>query len=170
MTDGTEIFIGLGSNMDSPHAQIGLAADKLRRMLSEGGFAVARIMRSPPLGGPPQDDYLNTVCRLMSSRPPLEVLDVLLGIEDSQGRKRGVKWGPRTIDLDLLLFGTLRMDTPRLTLPHPGMTGREFVLRPILELAPGLIEPGTGVPYSDHLRRLTGGNAEATMEARSCRL
>lgn len=105
--------------------------------------ARSRVYETAPLG-PPQPDYLNAVVRLRSSLEPEEILDGMLALEASLGRERRERWGPRLIDLDLLAAGDLVLDTPRMTLPHPGIPHRAFVLRPWLDIAPEFVVPGQG--------------------------
>jgi 2-amino-4-hydroxy-6-hydroxymethyldihydropteridine diphosphokinase len=101
--------------------------------------------RTAPVGHEQQDDFLNAVCEVRTSLNASELLKVLQAVEHDAGRERsGLRWGPRTLDIDLLLFGELQLATPELTLPHPRMHERAFVLYPLQEIAPGLIVPGAG--------------------------
>jgi 2-amino-4-hydroxy-6-hydroxymethyldihydropteridine diphosphokinase len=107
--------------------------------------AISRFYRSAPLGPPGQPDYCNAVCAITTRWPPAMLLGALQGIEDAAGRKRGgERWGPRLLDLDLLLYDALVVDTPSLKLPHPQMHLRNFVLAPLADLAPALVVPGHG--------------------------
>ena len=150
----TLVFLGLGSNLENPPEQIRRALATLKAELSEGDFAAAPLYRSLPLGGPPQPDYCNTACRFSCSRTPEEILAALQTIEARHGRRRDVHWGPRTLDLDLLLCGNIRLESPGLRLPHPGIAEREFVLVPLLDLDPGLADPLSGLAYSTTLAAL----------------
>ena len=133
-------FIGLGSNLNEPKKQI---EDALCDMHKHGQISVqtcSHLYNSAPMGPQNQDNYINAVCQINTSLTPIELLDVLQNIEQLHGRKRtGERWGPRTLDLDILLFNNLSMDNDRLTLPHYGMAQREFVLVPLFEIAPDLI-------------------------------
>lgn len=138
-------FVALGSNLDEPVKQVekGLvhldAAADLRVVACSGLYA------SDPMGPENQPAYINAVCEIATTLSPLQLLETLLAIESDRGRKRDTgRWGPRVLDLDLLLFGQRILRTPRLTVPHPGMLERSFVLLPLLEIAPGCIVPGKG--------------------------
>jgi len=108
------------------------------------GLEVRRVSSyypTAPVGGPPQDEFLNAVAEVRTTLAPYELLHALHRIEDELGRTREVRWGPRTIDLDIILLGGTVMDEPRLIIPHPLMHQREFVLRPLCELAPDVLNP-----------------------------
>lgn len=99
------------------------------------------FLNSAPIGGPPQPDYLNAVAEIETDLPPRALLEKLQEIENALGRERKERWGPRTIDLDIILLGDLKIDEPTLTIPHPLMHQREFVLEPLCELAPDVRHP-----------------------------
>lgn len=135
-------FIGLGSNLDEPKTQILRAIAALRGLPLSRLTAVSRLYRSAPMGPADQPDYINAVAMLDTRLSPIELLDALQAIEQAQGRVRGAeRWGPRTLDLDLLLYGTERIESERLLVPHPGMAERNFVLYPLSELSPELVLP-----------------------------
>ena len=140
----TPAYVGLGSNLAGPEAQVRRALEGLGRLPRTRLLAASRLYRSPPMGPADQPDYVNAVAAVETDLPPLELLDALQALETAQGRVRGERWGPRTLDLDLLLYGRLELDHPRLRLPHPGLYGRNFVLYPLAELAPDLEVPGAG--------------------------
>ena len=146
MNDGPRVaFVALGSNLDAPRDQVLRAFGELAALPGTALTARSRLYRSPPLGPADQPDYVNAVARLDTTLMPRALLDALLGIERAHGRRRdGGRWGPRTLDLDLLLHGDTVLDEPGLTLPHPGLTTRAFVLYPLAELAPDLGIPGAG--------------------------
>ena len=146
--------MGIGSNLDSPLDQLNEALASLRALPTVEQFCVAQIVRTPPLGGPPQGDYFNTVAGFDCQLEAHDVLAHLQAIENEQGRTRDVHWGPRTIDLDLLLHRSLVINGHDLKIPHPGMCTREFVLVPLCELAPDLVHPVDQIPYATHLSRL----------------
>ena len=102
------------------------------------------LYRTAPVGMTAQPDFINAVCALETSLSATELMQALLGIERAHGRVRDVPGGPRTLDLDLLLYGALAQQTPELTLPHPRLHERAFVLYPLQEIAPGLVIPGRG--------------------------
>ena len=136
-------YIGLGSNLDDPAGQVRRALAALAVMPDTRLIASSAFYRSPPMGPQDQPDFVNAVAGLLTCLPARELLGALHAIEDAQGRRRdGPRWGPRTLDLDLLLYGGLCLDEDDLVLPHPGLAERAFVLVPLLELAPGLRVPG----------------------------
>lgn len=139
-------WVGLGSNLDEPAGQIRAALDALGELPASRLVSHSPTMTTPPMGPVAQPDYLNAVAGLLTQLEPLELLDELLAIERRQGRDRstGLRWGPRRIDLDLLVYGNETLATDRLTVPHPGIAHRNFVLLPLLELAPDLWIPGLG--------------------------
>ncbi len=143
--DRVSAYLGLGSNLADPPAQLRRALAALARLPDSRLQAVSGLYRSPPMGPPDQPDYVNAVARLDTRLSPLALLDRLQAIERAQGRVRGIHWGPRTLDLDLLLHGRARMRTERLVLPHPGLHERPFVLVPLAEIAPRLVLPGGAV-------------------------
>lgn len=138
-------YIGLGSNLDDPVAQLRRAIAALRALPHSRLTAHSRFYRSSPMGPSEQPDYVNAVVMLDTTLEPLALLDALQAIEQRQGRVRhGERWGPRTLDLDLLLYGAEVIDHPRLTVPHPGIRQRNFVLLPLTDLAPELCFPDGG--------------------------
>ena len=136
-------YIGLGSNLGDPPAQIREALDQLTNRPEVRAVVCSSLYRSRPMGPQDQPAYANAAARLETECEPLELLDVLLAVERSLGRNRDAerRWGPRMIDLDLLLYGNETLRCPRLSLPHPGLTEREFVVLPLLEIAPDLTLP-----------------------------
>lgn len=148
-------YIGLGSNLDDPPAQLQQAVSALARLPESRVVAVSPLYRNSPLvpaGEDPagQPDYVNAVAALDTTLAPLTLLDALQAIENDQHRVRARHWGPRTLDLDLLLYGDERIDLPRLTVPHPGLRERRFVLLPLHDVAPDLVLP-EGVKLTDVL-------------------
>ena len=135
------VYVALGSNIGDRqknlHAAIGL-------MNGVEGISVLRVSSfhdTKPVGGPPQPNYLNAVAEVETDLPPARLLAELQRIEKQLGRTRDVRWGPRTIDLDILLMGDTIADEPGLTIPHPRMHERRFVLEPLCELAPDAVHP-----------------------------
>lgn len=131
----TTAYIALGSNLQVPEKQLRLAARALDRLPNCHIERCSSIYRSAPVGPGEQADYLNAVIRLATTVSPTELLASLQRIEQDQGRERGEHWGPRTLDLDLLLYGDLSIATEALTLPHPRMHERDFVLYPLHEIS-----------------------------------
>lgn len=148
--ESPRVFIGLGANLGELHATLEAALAAVAALPQTRVLAVSSAWRSAPVGadGP---DYLNAVAELRTGLEPLALLEALLAIEQQHGRERPYRHAPRTLDLDLLLYGDQVMDTPRLQLPHPRLHQRAFVLRPLLELAPDLRAPGLDGMLSDHL-------------------
>lgn len=138
-------FVGLGSNLADPAAQVREALEALKRLPNSRLRACSRLYRNPPLAGLDQPTYVNAVAALETHLPPLDLLHALQAIEVAQGRRRaGQRWESRTLDLDLLLYGELVTDTPELVLPHPGILERPFVVGPLYEIEPDLEIPGRG--------------------------
>ncbi len=148
------IAIGLGANLGDRQAQLERALEGLCAIAAPGSLRLASLYETPPVG-PPQPDYLNSAVSLCTERTPREVLALALEIERQQGRVRDVRWGPRTLDLDLLTAidddGELALDLPELTLPHPELRRRAFALAPLLEVMPEL-----GPHYGASLEALGG--------------
>ncbi len=141
----TRCYIGLGSNLSRPRRQVSQALTELGGIGGCRLLAASSLYLSRPMGPPDQPEYINAVAELDSTLSPLALLAELQAIERSHGRVReGERWGPRTLDLDLLLYGDLVMESEALVLPHPGIGEREFVLHPLAEIAPGLVVPGLG--------------------------
>jgi len=140
----TTAYIALGSNLGDRAATLRRAVETLGR---HGGVFVRQVsefIETPPQGGPPgQGLYLNAAVEVETDLLPLELLDALGEIETELGRNRTQeqRWGPRTCDLDILLMGKVVMDGPRLTIPHPRMHRRLFVLRPLAQIAPDVVHP-----------------------------
>jgi 2-amino-4-hydroxy-6-hydroxymethyldihydropteridine diphosphokinase len=129
--------VALGANIGNPREQMDLAVALLREATEV--IAVSSYLVTKPVGGPEQPDYLNAVCILESDLPATDLLAVLQGIEKSLGRERTVQWGPRTIDLDLIQYGSLLSAADELELPHPRAHERRFVLEPWFEIEPDAI-------------------------------
>jgi 2-amino-4-hydroxy-6-hydroxymethyldihydropteridine diphosphokinase len=148
-----EAFVGIGSNLGDREGQLRSA----RRLLAaEGGIevlAVSELRDTEPVGPVEQPRFLNGAVRLTTELSPQELLERLLAIEQRLGRVRNERFGPRTIDLDLLVYGDAIVDEPGLTVPHPRLHERRFALEPLAELAPDLVIPGRG-PVSALLTKL----------------
>lgn len=134
----TVAYVGIGSNLDDPRAQVLGAFDELDRMPHTRVVKKSSLYRSAPLGYAAQPDFVNAVAQLETALPAERLLAELQAIETRHGRSRSFANAPRTLDLDLLLFGDARLDSATLKVPHPRMHERAFVLRPLLEIAPDL--------------------------------
>lgn len=143
MTD-VVAWIGLGSNLNDPARQVNTALAELDRLPQSRLLACSGLYRSAPMGPQDQPDYINAVAGLVTALQASALLDALQAIEQAHRRVRGEHWGPRTLDLDILLYGADRIDTPALKVPHPGMADRNFVLLPLAEVVPQLMVPGLG--------------------------
>ncbi len=138
-------WVGLGSNLGDPPDNLRNAALAIGKLPATRILARSSIYRSEPWGDRDQDDFCNAVLELQTSLEPGELLAKMRGIEAAMGRRREVRrWGPRIIDLDLLVYDRLELRTEHLVLPHPRMCERAFVLVPLMEIAPQLEIPGMG--------------------------
>lgn len=134
-------YVGLGSNLGDSTREILRARDAIAALPSTQYIELSPLYRSSPLGPQGQPDYINAAAKVITRLPPTDLLKALQAIEDQQLRVRQERWGPRTIDLDILLFDDLVVASTQLTIPHPHMTERNFVLIPLQTLAPDLILP-----------------------------
>lgn len=135
-------YIGVGSNQKNPLKQAQLALIAIDKLPKTQITNTSSFYSSSPMGPQDQPDYINAVVEVKTQLTPLELLDELQHIEQSQGRvRKDDRWGPRTLDLDILLYGNLAIENSRLTIPHYGMKVREFVLYPMFEIAPYLNLP-----------------------------
>lgn len=137
-------YIGLGSNLNDPQTQIKTALGQLADLDRCRLLKASSLYLSPPMGPQDQPDYINAVALLRTTLSAESLLDGLQAIERQHARVRDRHWGPRTLDLDLLLYGQAVINSRRLTVPHPGMAERNFVLYPLAELDPQLVIPGQG--------------------------
>lgn len=135
-------YLGLGSNLGDRLGFLQQAVDELNDQPGVRVVASSRVWETDPVGGPPQPDYLNAVVRAETDLTALDLLEACHRVEASLARTRGVRWGPRTIDIDVLLFDRTCVDTPLLTIPHPRLSERAFVVLPLLELDPEAVLPG----------------------------
>jgi 2-amino-4-hydroxy-6-hydroxymethyldihydropteridine diphosphokinase len=134
-------YIGLGSNLQDPYQQVKQASASLENLPNSAVQSVSSYYQSPALGPADQPDYINRVVAVKTTLTAEQLLDCLQAIEKAQGRVRSLHWGPRVIDLDILLFDNEIISTPRLTVPHAGLTQRAFFLYPLAEIAPHLVLP-----------------------------
>lgn len=138
------VFVGLGSNLGDPPAQIRRALRTLAQVPKTRLLRQSSLYRNPPVGYIDQPEFVNAVAEIETALPPAELLDQLLALERAHGRVRTHLNAPRTLDLDILLYGGLEVHEPGLTIPHPRMLKRAFVLVPLAEIAPQAVVPGSG--------------------------
>ena len=148
----SEAYVGLGANLGNPRETFEKALD----LISEFGdvIAVSRLYRSSPFGFSDQPDFVNAVAKVITALPSQDILRKLRAAENSLGKKVIRANGPRVIDLDLLLYGNQVVDAEGLTIPHPGIPERDFVLAPLIDLAPDLCHPVTGKSFREMLAEL----------------
>ncbi len=138
-------YVGVGSNLSDPQSQVLAAIAKLATLPLTRVVLISPRYASHPMGSVVQPEFVNAVVALLTQLGAPELLDALRGLERAFGRpERREKWGPRIIDLDILVYGRERRSDPELTLPHPGIAGRNFVLYPLGDIAPDLDIPGLG--------------------------
>lgn len=161
----TDCFIALGSNLGDRHANIRAAVDSLAKLPGTELLRVSTIIETEPVGPPGQDRYLNGVAHVRTTLSPRELLQHLLRIELERGRDRAnsPRWGSRTLDLDLLLFGDHIIDGPGLTVPHPRLRERLFVLEPLAEIAREQRLPPDGRTTGELLESLRRGTLVASV-------
>lgn len=158
-------YIALGSNIGDRRKTLSRAVELLAGTDGVSLGKVSALYRTEAVGGPPQADYLNGVVAIETHLTPKALLSQLLGIEQKMGRKRRVKWGPRSIDLDLLAYGARRIKQPGLQLPHPRYHERRFVLVPFCDVAPAYVHPRIKSRNKVLLRKLTPQGQRVTIAA-----
>ncbi|HHJ81150.1 MAG TPA: 2-amino-4-hydroxy-6-hydroxymethyldihydropteridine diphosphokinase [Candidatus Tenderia electrophaga] len=141
MSGGVTAYIGLGSNLDNPVDQIRAALRELNKLPQSRLLLQSSLYQSAPMGPPDQPDYINAVAALETHLLADELLSALQMLESQHQRVRQTRWGPRTLDLDLLLYGDQVINSEHLVVPHPGLAERLFVLQPLFEIAPLLVLP-----------------------------
>lgn len=138
-------YVGIGANLEDPIRQVRTAIEEIAALPDCSLQQSSSLYRTSPMGPADQPDYINAVVAVVTGRAPLALLASLQGIERTHGRVRvGERWGPRTLDLDLLLYDELQYQDAQLTVPHAGLADRAFVLVPLHEIAPALMIPGKG--------------------------
>lgn len=147
-------YIALGSNMGDSMAHLNAAVEALQTDESIRVLKVSDYLITKPYGGVEQDDFLNGAVEIETLYTPEELLDRLHEIEQAHDRKRVIRWGPRTLDLDIILYEDIIMDTPYLTIPHKDMHNREFVLKPMAQIAPYAKNPVFGETVENLLKKL----------------
>lgn len=139
-----DAYVAIGTNLGDRDAHLALALRRLAALPDTELVAVSPVYETDPVGPPPQGPYLNAAVHLRTRLAPRALLDALLAIEQEAGRVRGVRDAPRTLDLDLLLYGDQVLDEPGLVVPHPRLAERPFVLEPLTAIAPTLVHPTRG--------------------------
>lgn len=152
-------FIGLGSNLGEPCAELKLAISDLDQLPDTRVLASSAFYRSAPIGYLDQPDFVNAVAKIKTGLAPRQLLSALLGIERAHGRERTFSNAPRTLDLDVLLYGDMQIDEPGLKIPHPQMHRRAFVLQPLLE-----IEADCMIPHVGSARQALQGCLDQVLE------
>jgi len=137
---GTRAYLALGSNLGDRRAHLQLAVDAFAAEPDVRVVAASRVYETAPVGGPPQDAYLNAVIAVDTTLEPHALLHRCRAVEERAARVRAERWGPRTLDVDVLLYDDVRLDDAELTVPHPRMWERGFVLAPLRDVAPGLVD------------------------------
>ena len=137
-------YIALGSNLQDPSSQVQRAFGRLEQLPATRLLLRSALYESAPMGNPDQSSFINAVAGVLTQLGARELLQALLDIERELGRERRERWGPRIIDLDLIWISGVAVDEPGLTLPHPGVSERNFVLYPLSDIAPTLLLPGHG--------------------------
>ncbi|WP_394753995.1 2-amino-4-hydroxy-6-hydroxymethyldihydropteridine diphosphokinase [Crenothrix sp.] len=145
-------YIGMGSNLADPLEQLYRAREAIAAIDDVTDLGISSFYQSPPMGPQDQPDYVNAVMKVATQLLPLDLLHKLQSIENEQGRVRGERWGARTLDLDILLYGDQSINLAELTVPHVGLAQRAFVLYPLSEIAPELNIAGKG-DVKDLLKR-----------------
>lgn len=153
-TRPTWAFLGLGSNLGDRLAHLQRAVDLLDTDAEVRVDGVSSVYETEPVGGPEQGPYLNLAVRVLTTRSPKALLRVAADVEQALGRERRERWGPRTIDVDILLYGDRTVATADLQVPHPRLTERAFALIPLIEVAPGTALPD-GTRLTEALARLS---------------
>jgi 2-amino-4-hydroxy-6-hydroxymethyldihydropteridine diphosphokinase len=147
-------YVGIGSNLGDRRAYLEAGFTELTAVPGIQLDAVSSVYETAPIGYTNQPFFLNAVFSIQTCIAPEELLQILLQIEKKHHRQRSIHWGPRTLDLDLLLYGERRLDTAQLKLPHPQITERCFVLAPLCEIAPNLCHPCSGKPFRSYYLKL----------------
>jgi 2-amino-4-hydroxy-6-hydroxymethyldihydropteridine diphosphokinase len=158
----TPAYIALGSNLRRPQHQLRKAVFALHALPDTHIEKVSSVYRSAALGPGEQPDYLNAVVLLATRLSPTDLLGALQHVENEQGRIRDIRWGPRTLDLDLLLYGDAIIDSPQLTIPHPRMRERHFVLYPLFEISGLDLQLPDGTEFAALLRECPANGLKRT--------
>ena len=155
-------YVAIGSNLNQPRVQVNGAFARLATLPATHSLVRSRLYRTRPMGPQDQPDFVNAAAGFLTLLNARDLLDALLGIEQAMGRNRQERWGPRVIDLDLISMAGEIIDEPGLTVPHPGVSSRNFVLYPLADIAPTLAIPGHGTV--SELLRTAGGDGISVLE------
>jgi 2-amino-4-hydroxy-6-hydroxymethyldihydropteridine diphosphokinase len=155
-------YVAIGSNLEHPRERVIEAMERLAALGAAHALLRSQLYLSRPMGPQDQPDYINAVVGLLTQHSPQEMLAGLLDIERSMGRSRRERWGPRVIDLDLVWMVDAAVDEPGLTVPHPGVSIRNFVLYPLADIAPTIKIPGIGTVLD--LKLKVGGDGISVLE------
>ena len=155
-------YVAIGSNLNQPRVQVNGAFARLAALPATHSLVRSRLYRTRPMGPQDQPDFVNAAAGFLTLLNARDLLDALLGIEQAMGRNRQERWGPRVIDLDLITMAGEIIDEPGLTVPHPGVSSRNFVLYPLADIAPTLAIPGHGAV--SELLRTAGGDGISVLE------
>ena len=153
-------YVGLGSNLGSKAGNLQAALNKLAQLPTIHITQVSSLYETAPVGVTEQPEFVNAVAALETPLSALDLLGVLLHLENKMGRVRTFRWGPRVIDLDLLLYGDAQITLPNLTVPHPRLRERAFVLTPLAEIAPDLALPGSSETAAELAKHFCGNETE----------
>ena len=156
------VFVAAGSNLGDSRSHLGFGLERLNAAFGCRVFRISPWYRSTAIGPGQQNDYINGVIELRTTRPPLSLLDLLQEVESAAGRARKIRWGARTLDQDMLLYADIELCNARLKLPHPRLMERNFVVYPLHDLAPSLVLP-QGMPIA-RLRRELGDEGLRRLE------
>jgi 2-amino-4-hydroxy-6-hydroxymethyldihydropteridine diphosphokinase len=155
-------YVAIGSNLGSPRDRVLEAMERLAALSAPNTLLRSHLYRARPLGPQDQPDFVNAAAGVLTQLSPQQLLARLLEIERSMGRKHRERWGPRVIDLDLVWMVDAAVNEPGLTVPHPGVSIRNFVLYPLADIAPTLMIPGIGTVFD--LKRSVGGDGISVLE------
>ncbi len=150
----TEVYLGLGSNLGDKRGNIERAVERLREFST--GLTVSTLYETAPVGVTLQPSFVNAVCGMWTGLSVFELLREIRVIQHEAGVRGPVLNGPRMLDIDILLYGNLVVDLPHLTVPHPRITEREFVMRPLVEIAPEVVHPVSGMTAAELLEEISG--------------
>jgi len=156
----TRVFVGMGSNLGKRRSNLSEALEQLGNLKDTEIVKCSSIIETAPEGGPKQGLFLNVVVELDTKLDPHVLVEQFLAIEEAMGRARQQRWGPRIIDLDLLLYGDAMIADDTLIVPHPLMHRRRFVLEPLCEIAPEAVHPVLGLEAKDLLAELENGDED----------
>jgi len=154
--NSSKVFLSLGSNVGDRKHSIECALDHLSRKSTTALTAVSSLYETEPWGNTDQSTFYNLTVEIGTALEPLELLNTVKLIERRLGREPGPRWGPRVIDIDIVLWESLVLDTPEISIPHPHFRERAFVLVPLSEIAPAIIDPSSGLSVSELLERVQG--------------